>query len=335
MKTLVLLKKALSRVAITPAELVEARRRRQLVADALIKEFGGRVYFNGALAHGDANDPLTDFDLGIVIPNREGRYGPGRRSASDLKARARAAIRRALAEEFPNLRVEVEGRKRSVLVRFSEPVSDRAVDFTGDVILAVEHHQRGLWIPRWEGWDRSDPELHTDLVLKGIAATDTALAWTNRLLKHWSCHHDRPLCSWHIKALTLDAVTEPVPLIDALEAFFQHAHTALGQGDTPDPAGVGPDIKARVSHAHARAKLEDGLNDIRAAKQAEADARPLRAQAHLASLLPDIVDPPAQQALADEDGTFELNRLRKTGTSAGVGAGAALSLPRVRAWRAP
>jgi len=328
-----LLDLARERIAVEDAELDEAKRRRGLVADALRAEFGGRIYFNGSIAHGDANDPLTDFDLGVVVPNGDGEYGPGARSARSLQERARDAIRRELKDEFPDLRVEVEGRKRSVLVRFSAPISDRADDFTGDIIVAIEHDVEGLWIPRYDSWDRSHPEMHTALVLAAVAETDVVIARANRLLKYWSLRHDTPLCAWHIKALNLDAVQTAMPLADALESFFAHAHDALGEGDTPDPADVGPDIKPRVSRTHARDRLNVALDTIRAAKAAEADDRPLLAQAKLASLLPDIVDCPMEADLAAEEREREIVRLRAAGNLVGVGAGAQVALPNTRGWR--
>jgi hypothetical protein len=327
-----LLDEARARIAVTDEELEEAKRRRELVRDALAAEFGGRIYFNGSLAHGDANDPLTDFDVGVVVPDPNGEYGPGGKSATDFKVRVRDAVRAALEEEFPNLRVEIEGRKRSVLIRFSDPVSDRSGDLTGDVIVALDHPEEGLWIPRFDSWDRSHPEEHTRLILEGIAATDIVLAHANRLLKHWSCRHDNPLCSWHIKALSLDAITAPMALIDALGLFFDSADASLADGDTPDPAEVGPDIKPRVSRAHARERLQAAGTAIRAAKEAEAEGRPLRAQCHLASVLPEIVDMPDAQALADEDREQELKRLRSAGRTVGVGAGAGTSIADTRGW---
>lgn len=327
-----LLNKARKRIAVTEEELVEAKRRRQLVAAALKKEFGGRIYFNGSVAHGDANDPLTDFDLGVVIPDPDGRYGPNGKGPGELQERARSALHDALIEEFPNLRIEVAGRKRSILVRFSASVSDRLDDLTGDVIVALDRSEPGLWIPRYDGWDASHPEMHTKLILAGIAATMMTLARANRLLKHWSGRHDDPMCSWHIKVLALDAIGEHMPLIDALEAFFEHADKELGNGDTPDPANVGPAIAPRVDHEHARSRLQTALGEVRAAKQAERDNQPARAQAHLANVLPDIVDQPTAQAIADEDRQAELKRLRAATNLTGVGAGAGLALPNTRAW---
>lgn len=328
-----ILDQARRRIAVTDEELAEAKRRRQLIAEALRAEFGGRIFFNGSLAHGDANDPLTDFDIGVVVPDPRNEYGPGSKSATELKERARDAVRDALADEFPDLKVEVAGRKRSVLVRFSAPVSDRVGDLTGDIIIALDHPEQGLWIPRYQTWDRSDPEEHTRIVLRAIDKAGSVVAHANRLLKHWSARHDQPLCSWHIKVLSSEAITSPMPLIDALEAFFSHAYESLESGDTPDPAGVGPDIEPRVSRTHARSRLSTALDHVRAAKKAEAEGRHLHAQAKLANVLPEIVDRPSDQELADEDRNYEAARLRRAGRAVGVGAGSTTWLPDTHAWR--
>lgn len=328
-----LLDLARERIAVQDAELDEAKRRRGLAAAALLAEFGCRVYFNGSIAHGDANDPLTDFDLGIVVPNESGEYGPEAKGPRSLQERARDAIRRELKDEFPDLRVEVEGRKRSVLVRFFSSISNRTDDFTGDIIVAIEHPEEGLWIPRYDSWDRSHPEKHTELILAAIARTEVVIARANRLLKYWSLRHDTPLCAWHIKALNLGAVQTSMPLADALENFFGHAYNSLGEANTPDPAGVGPDIKPRVSRTHAREKLSHAVATIQAAKAAEADDRPRLAQTKLASLLPDIVDCPSDGDLAAEEREREIARLRAAGNLVGVGAGAAVTLPNTRGWR--
>ena len=328
-----LLEEARRRIAVTPEELAEARRRRELVANALREEFGGRVYFNGSVAHGDANDPLTDFDIGIVVPDPHGEYGPGLRSSDELKERVRTAVRNALSDEFPELRVEIEGRKRSVLIRFSDPVSDRTGDLTGDVIVALDHPAEGLYIPRYTSWDRSHPEKHTELVLDGNDRTRNVLARCNRLLKYWSGRHDDPVCSWHIKVLALEAIDTPMALIDALQAFFDHADQALADGDTPDPAGVGPDIVPRVSRSHARTRLLAANENLRGAREDEANDRPLSAQAKLSNVFPDIVDRPSDEEIADEERASELARLRQAANLTGVGVGAGVSIPDTRGWR--
>ncbi|MCR2812978.1 hypothetical protein [Microbacterium sp. zg.Y1084] len=78
---------ARARIEVTKAEIDEARKRRTAIVAALKKEFvGSRHYFNGSVAHGDALTPLTDVDLGVVIPNPGGVYGPGNRGLVNCRS---------------------------------------------------------------------------------------------------------------------------------------------------------------------------------------------------------------------------------------------------------
>src|SRR5689334_8389551 len=105
------LKDARERIQVDDDELTEARRRRGLLATALRREFGpgSRTYVNGSIAHGDALTPLTDIDLGVVVPNPDAEYGPYANGPTKLQDRAANAIRDALKDEFPGLRVIVGG----------------------------------------------------------------------------------------------------------------------------------------------------------------------------------------------------------------------------------
>lgn len=119
-----LLEQTRLRIEVTDEELEEARRRRDLLGAALLDEFpDSRIYVNGSVAHGDALDPLTDIDLGVVVAEAKHTRGPGKKRCADLQERAATAIRAALKEEFPDLRVEWKARKRSILVRFHKAVT--------------------------------------------------------------------------------------------------------------------------------------------------------------------------------------------------------------------
>lgn len=241
-----ILAESLTRIQVKRTEIDEAKRRRDLIAAALRVEFpGSRTYANGSVAHGDALTPLLDVDLGVVIPDPDRRYGPDGRESIELKERAARAVRAALRSEFGELRVEVRGHKRSVLVRFNDAVRPGWDDFTADVIVAVDCPEGpGLYIPRYSSWDRSDPEHHTRLVVEAIDETQVAYARIVRLVKHWARQGESPiLCSWHIKALALGSIVRPMGLLEGLRLWFEHAAHELGSRDTPDPAGVGPDVK--------------------------------------------------------------------------------------------
>lgn len=230
------------RVEVTEAELKEARERRDDVAAALRKAFpGARVYVNGSVAHGDALTPLTDVDVGVVIPDPDEEYGPGKKGPTALMEKAARVIREELRPTYGELRVEVAGRKRSILIKFNNAVSDRAEDFTADVIVAIDYPDGpGLLIPRWTGWDRSHPEEHTRLVRSAIKDTKVAYAHIVRLLKRWNRANGKPLCSWNIKALALGCITTPTTQLQGLVTWFTYAIAELDKGETKDPARVAP-----------------------------------------------------------------------------------------------
>lgn len=262
------------RIEVEDDELVEARKRRGLLADSLRRAFpGSRVYVNGSVAHGDALTPLTDIDLGVVVPDPMCEYGPGKAGPSTLKTLAAEAIRGDLKEMYPRLRVEVEGRKRSVLVRFGDPVTPGQADFTADVIVAIDNPSgEGLYIPSYDVWDRSHPERHIELVLEAIHRSRVSYARVVRLLKHWARRHNKPLCSWHIKALALPVFCEPLGLLEGIDAWFSYAISELEIRETSDPAGVAavPILSpVGLSHAQLANKLGDAHRRLRKAIQLE------------------------------------------------------------------
>ncbi|WP_128978410.1 nucleotidyltransferase [Streptomyces roseicoloratus] len=320
-------------IEVTDDELDEAKRRRRLLAGAMRRAFpGSTIYFNGSVAHGDANTPLTDVDLGAKLSSEDADgYGPGQSDALPLMERARQAIREDLSEEFKKLTVTVEGRRRAVLVRFGEPVTLGQPDFTADVMTAIPHSSgKGLYIPNMEisaRWDRADPLTHTRLVLDALDKTDRVFARAVRLLKHWNKTHSKPLCSWNIKALALDCIDEPMPLIDALSTFFTHAYDALGDGPTPDPAGVAGPIPLNMPMAEARRRLRTARDDVALAKEHESEGRPLSAQHALSRVLPDIV--PDVDATDEEQARLRLSAIGMTGFGPGL---VAPSVTPTRAW---
>jgi hypothetical protein len=326
-------------IQVTDEELAEAKRRRQLLAASASRAFpGSTTYYNGSVAHGDANTPLTDVDLGVVLTKKDAEpYGPGQKSALALMEKVREVIHEDLDDEFDNLTIEVEGRRRAVLVRFGDPVTQGQDDFTADVMTALPHPSgRGLYIPNMkiaDQWDRADPITHTRMVLRAIEDTEVVFARTVRLLKQWNGTHSKPLCSWNIKALCLGCLDEPMPLINALQAFFTYAADEIDKGPTPDPAGVAGPIPLNMPgrEVHKRLCTAKGYLDL--AIEHEKAGRPLSAQHVLHQVLPELVP--------DADGTQEeAGRLAQTvlagGTAAsGLGLATRLVAPtRPRAWGA-
>lgn len=324
-----LLTQARKRMEVTQVEIDEARRRRTVIVRILLREFpGSRWYGNGSIAHGDALTPLTDVDLGVVVPDPDGEYGPGKEGPTKLLERAARAIRGGLHEEFGDLRVEYEGRKRSILVKFNDAVTSGADDFTADVIVAIDNvGGAGLFIPRFTCWDRSHPEEHTRLVKKAIKDTNVAYAHINRLLKHWNRLHGRPLCSWNIKALALYCVTEPVTQLDGLVAWFEYAIAELTVELTPDPAGVA-EKPISVNKKLTRLQVVDGLREgqkrLNEAAALEKAGYPVLAHDELARFFDDeeMLPRPDQAAAAAEEGRRFQEKAAGVGNLTGTGVGA-------------
>lgn len=260
-------------------------------------------------------------------------YGPGKKSALPLMEIVHDTIREDLGDEFPKLTIEVIGRRRAVLVRFGDPVTPGQADFTADVMTAIPHPSgRGLYIPNTkiaDQWDRADPVTHTRMVLQAIDDTNVVFARVVRLLKHWNGTHSKPMCSWNIKALCLDCLDEPMPLINALQVFFTHAADEVDMGPTPDPAGVAGPIPLNMPRADVHKRLCTARKHIDLAIEHEKGGRPLSAQHVLHQALPELVP--------DADGTQEeadrLARTVRSGGTAATGLGLATGLVTpTRAW---
>lgn len=287
-----LLEEARRRIQVSDDELREARRRRDLLAAALTSEFrGSRTYVNGSVAHGDALDPLTDIDLGIVVAEAKDTHGPGKKGCSDLQERAANATRAALKDEFPDLRVEWRNRRRSILVRFAKPVTYGQSDFTADVIIAIDNPDGdGLYIPNYRGWSRSHPEEHTNLVRQANQDTRYTYARVVRLTKHYNRRNAKPLCSWNIKALALDALTKPSKLAAGMVAWFDHAIDDLSDGLTDDPAGVAEkpiSINDKMTRTEVVNRLKKSREKLTRALDLEEAGYPVLAHEQLAKFFND------------------------------------------------
>lgn len=334
------------RIEVSDPELEEARKRRSAIGAALRNEFiGSRTYVNGSIAHGDALTPLADVDLGVVVPDPDEEYGPGKRGPKDLKERAADAIRAGLKEEYGDLAVEVKGSKRSILVRFRDPVAPGRPDFTADVIVAIDNSDgAGLYIPRFDTWDRSHPEKHTELVNTANKITEARFARVVRLLKHWNRSNSKPLCSWNIKALALDCIDASTALIPGLHAWFDHAIEQLSRGETLDPAGVATNpIKLNATRTEVIRRLTRALEKLDRAIEYEKAGYIVLAHNELAKFFndPEMLPAPDPVAVVEEEAlriTAQKAKDTKTfGSPAlltGTGASAGRDRGNVRSWGA-
>lgn len=342
-----ILQTARRRIEVGDDELALARQRRADLANVLKEAFpGSRGYVNGSIAHGDALTPLTDVDLGVVIPDPDNLYGPGKRGPREFKHRAAEAIR-GLRTIYPKLIVELNEktggpRKRSILVRFGDPVTAGQTDFTADVIVAIDNpFGAGLYIPSFDQWDRSDPEKHTELVADANHITDARFARTVRLVKHWNRRNDKPLCSWNIKALALPCILTPGPLFEALETWFQYAISSLTLAPTADPAHVAAKpIKLNDSKTEVLRRLRLAAEALQLAKMYDEEGYPALAQETLAGMFNDtsmLPRPSAAEVLAEQARRLAAQKAASTtvGSPAlvtGTGAGGLRPRDNVRSW---
>lgn len=341
-----ILTEARHRIEVSDPELTEARTRRSALASALQAEFpGARTYLNGSIAHGDALTPLTDVDLGVVVPDPGNAYGPGRQGPKQLKDRAAKAIRTRLKEDYGDLAVEVEGRKRSILVRFRDPVAPGQPDFTADVIVAIDNPDaRGLYIPRFQGWDRAHPERHTELVLTANRTTKSTFARVVRLIKHWNRRNSKPLCSWNIKALALDCITTPTALLPAVREWFRCAIEQLSISETSDPARVAKNpikLNEKMTRTEVVRRLSRALERLDRAVQLEKAGYPVLAHDELAKFFndPDMLPAPDSAAVRHEEARRITDQKKKDtqvyGAPAlltGTGVAAGTERSNVRSW---
>jgi len=319
-----ILEAARKRIQVAPEELTEARDRRDKILGVLMNEFpGSETYVNGSVAHGDALNPLTDVDVGVVVFGAEGTFGPGKKGPSELMNRASDAIRDALRDEYENLVVTVEGQRRAVWVQFGDPVNTNAKDFTADVLVTLDNLTGdGLYIPEAiQGtWDRAHPQKHTAMVLAANKASDGTYTHAVRLLKHWCRTNGKPMCSWNIKALALGCLTESMPTMDALQTWFTYALDELAKGPTKDPAQVvEKPIELNETTSVVLNRLRKASRHLVAARRFEDEGYPLLAWQELAEMFNDdemLPNAPKGPLLAEE------TRRR----AAGVGGTAALSI---------
>ncbi|KQY96820.1 hypothetical protein ASD19_09730 [Microbacterium sp. Root53] len=158
-------------------------------------------------------------------------------------------------------------------------------DFTADVITAIDNPAgEGLYIPNYLAWDRSHPERHTEMVKSANKMTRSSFARGTRLMKHWSRTHDKPICSWNIKALALGCITAPITMTDYISIWLSHAIAQLSIGETPDPAGVSGPIKIneKFTRPQVVAAFRQAQADFELALQYEREGYPMLALNQLA-----------------------------------------------------
>lgn len=281
-------------VTATAAELAVAEERADAVIAALESIYpGADVYRTGSIAHGDALSPLNDVDLGVILKNRPD-LGPGKGRPEEEMERTAAALAGKLRPQFPDLTAD-PSNKRSIVLTFS-PQAD---DFTCDVIIAIPAPSdplnpgaSSLLIPNTElsaGWDENDPSGHVERLKEADAASGGSFSRTVRLVKHWrSGQSAKPLYSWNIKTLALEAGTDSTLPFEGLYQFFAHAIQSAGEGPTENPGSPNyPPPTVPIDRLEVTRQLMDALATLDRARMYALAGDPEGAVEELSGLFPE------------------------------------------------
>lgn len=290
------------RAAIAPSEtvLTETRARLRLVRD-VAETFPGalRTYASGSLGQHTVNAPISDGDGGLVLDRRSyPDLGPdgGGETPKDVADQLCALLGPAVRETYPTATC---GRsKRGPKIRFGAPLEDQ--DPTVDLVVALTRKDAdGLWIPNLERntWEASDPEAHVELLATGGTSLVRIRRRVIRLAKAWNRQYSTPgFSSFNLSMLALEAVTGGQNPTDALASFFSYAAEAVAAGNTPDPAGVSPDIKLLIARKDAVNRLRKAADALAEALEHDDDEAGVRAA--LAKVFWHYVDDPGTRDLA-------------------------------------
>ncbi len=282
-------------VSASPEELAGAEGRASAVVAALAVIYpGAEVYRTGSITHGDALSPLNDVDLGVILRDRPDLGpGPGQTGPQDEMRQTAARLESLLRDQFPRLTAD-PGNKRSIVLEFNDPETPGEPDFTCDVIIAIGAESGPLLIPNTElrsGWDENDPVGHVDRLRRAERTSGGSYSQTVRLGKHWRNSQDpKPLYSWNIKTLALEAGDGSTLPFEGLYRFFEHAVHAVAEGPTENPGSQNfPPPTVATDRLTVTRQLMDALATLDRARMyaLEGESGRGRAVAELERFFPD------------------------------------------------
>ena len=321
-----------AQIAVDDEILSETKARRNLVK-RVARRFPGalKTFDSGSVAHGTVNTPVADADCGVVLDRRTyPQLGPDGNDVppDEIVTEIAVFVLGGVHEEYPEATCRI--CKRAILIEFHEPLDDDQ-DPSVDLIVALTRADGdGRWIPNTEAhdWDASDPEKHTELLNGPDAATRVHRARVIRLAKAAVKQDPTPVVSaFNLEALALEHVDADNTVAESLRDLLLGAAVDLGNGLTPDPAGVSAPIKLPdgVSRTTARDRLRELGDAVDDAVKAADD--PQRARAALARAFPEYID---ADTVDKHDLAHALSVGEVTPTTAAFGAGAS----RLRSTRA-
>ena len=281
-----------SQMDASPAALLEARTRLQLVCD-VASSFPGalRTYHSGSLPVHTMNAPVTDGDGGLVL-NRAFYPGLGPDGGGDSPEKVVQEVCDHLGplvrEKYPN--AVIRKSKRGPKVHFHE--EEEGQDPTVDLVIAMNRKEgTGIWIPdlRSTTWEASDPEHHVQLLNDGTPHFRSTRRIIIRLAKAWNKQFYQPgVSSFQLSVWALSFVEPGIGVAKGLANLFDQAAARLEAGDsTPDPAGVSPDLRLLVPAKTVADRLRKAANAMDLAVSSD-DATTV--EEAMGTVFPDYID---------------------------------------------
>jgi Second Messenger Oligonucleotide or Dinucleotide Synthetase domain len=268
------------KIAADPAVLREARKRRDLVANAVERAVKGalRSFRSGSVAHGTVNRPVTDADGGVVLDRRQyPTLGPDSsgEGPNDIVDDVCDAIGDDIRNDYPNAKVKQS--RRGVLVEFNRPCNAEEDPTVDHILTLTRKNGEGLWIPdlKKDRWTPSHPEKHTELFTNGTRELRRLRARVTRLAKAWNkqwAENDRALSSFNVETLAWEFVRDASASVEAtLTGWFAYAASEVRKGETKDPAGVSEPIRLPLGQAVAVERLSEAARNMAHAMERDDD----------------------------------------------------------------
>jgi hypothetical protein len=278
-------------VNVDAGDLAEARRRRNVFCDELVKEDDVlEVRASGSLARGTHKDPVNDVDLVVVFDGAAhpdwNQSGP---SADAALAHVQDAVRRRLGSGGTGDVRLTKPRNHSVKCFLDDPGDPDA--FTVDVTPALIRVEGGIFIPESKSakWVASDPQFLIDLVAKRHGEWNE-FARLVRVLKRWNTDH-----GGHMKSLTVEVLALTYLPVDsrpnALSAYFAAAQDAVWD-PVLDPAQLCGPIQPDLDRRKVSDELAMAADIANRAVEAEANGEKQHAQCLWRKVFGDIFPEP-------------------------------------------
>jgi hypothetical protein len=226
----------------TEKEATDASRRQKEIRAIMDREFHvQRDFLSGSYARWTKTKPLKDVDIFCVLGGEDKKYRENDPSV------ILAEVSRIMGAEYGTENVNIQ--TRSVGVVFRNAAEEEVMSF--DVVTAfdADNHYDVPDTKSADRWTKTDPEIHKDLARDKHAAYSSEWKGLVRMIKTWNREHERPVKpSFLLEVMALQ-------LFDGdfggdyryeLKGFFA---TAAGRilDSWPDPAGLGPDVSARMN----------------------------------------------------------------------------------------